>query len=458
MKARLLALFLSLLLGLSACTGGTTASPAPDDDFHRFLTDVNARRRAAVEESTSWDLSPWTGDTSDEPATFTVEEIDRLLTPHDPVSSALTRAQLLEDAETAFALLKSTYGAYDYFGGDAVFLPLRDAVKDALSDAGAPDTALLAELLYNALSPVVQDGHFTVDSRSLMEGHRQTMYYVPDLYVDDPTSLDAAFLKPTVAEDGHIAYGFIALTAHPDSLPERALIGEEEVTLSWKAASPVGQNAKNPYEQTTWEGLPVLQSRAMFGQTAKANAQLARFAASGPDWAVYPAFVFDVRSNPGGSDRYVMDWFAGFAGQAAQPRRAFASRGSLAAARAFSFEQQPGSWSYFCSDGVFVENDSLIFLLQDADTASSGETAVEFLRSTDNVLILGSPTRGCALVPNNLTVYLPNSALPLYFGTGLHFTETMENRDGTGFLPDLWVDPAEAESAVLRLFAYYHLT
>ena len=65
---------------------------------------------------------------------------------------------------------------------------------------------------------------------------------------------------------------------------------------------------------------------------------------------------------------------------------------------------------------------------------------------------------GCVLVPNNTAFYLPNSGLGLYFGTGLSATEDAENRDGVGYLPDLWVEPLDARKAVFQLMEYYGLT
>lgn len=62
--------------------------------------------------------------------------------------------------------------------------------------------------------------------------------------------------------------------------------------------------------------------------------------------------------------------------------------------------------------------------------------------------MVGIPSGGCALVPNNMHFYLPNTGVELYFGTGLCLIETDENRDGVGYLPDLWVNPVEAPVAV----------
>ena len=116
-----------------------------------------------------------------------------------------------------------------------------------------------------------------------------------------------------------------------------------------------------------------------------------------------------------------------------------------------------GTWGIQMEDGRWVEREGYTFLLTDRITASSGETAVEFLHTVENTLTVGIPTSGCSLGANHIDFYLPNTGLRLYFGTGLSFNETMENRDGVGYLPDLWVNPVEAPVAVARLCGYYGL-
>ena len=66
------------------------------------------------------------------------------------------------------------------------------------------------------------------------------------------------------------------------------------------------------------------------------------------------------------------------------------------------------------------------------------------LHTVENTLVVGVNTGGCSLVPDNFTCYLPNTGLPIFFGTGLGFYETMENRDTVGYAPDLWVNPPDA--------------
>ena len=147
MKRRkwLAALWAALLLLTGCAPGPATEAEAPPPatsapvgtqtlagvDFSAFLEEANAARRAVLEDGPDLDLSPWTADFRDQNDTFTPEEMDRLTAPPEALPP-LSRAGMEEDVETLFTLLRTTYGAYTYFGGDEVFLPLKDAVRSDL--------------------------------------------------------------------------------------------------------------------------------------------------------------------------------------------------------------------------------------------------------------------------------------------------------------------------------------
>ena len=116
-----------------------------------------------------------------------------------------------------------------------------------------------------------------------------------------------------------------------------------------------------------------------------------------------------------------------------------------------------GTWQVSARPGRWVEREGITFLLTDAATASAGEDVLIDLHTAENTLVVGVNTGGCFLVPGNFTYYLPNSGLPVFFGTGLGFYETMENRDVVGYAPDLWVNPPDAMEAVARMCEYYGL-
>ena len=66
-----------------------------------------------------------------------------------------------------------------------------------------------------------------------------------------------------------------------------------------------------------------------------------------------------------------------------------------------------------------MKRDGLTLVLQDKDTASAGETAVQNARALENTLIVGSNTKGSSLTLTNFPFYLSNSGLRLIFGIEL---------------------------------------
>ena len=133
-----LALSLALLAGCAPAPEPTpepTPTPAAAVDFHTFLDAVNEKRRAVIEDGEPLDVSDWTPAFADQNTTFTDGEMELLLTPHGPEEN-LTMEQAREDVETAFTLLRTTYGAYEYFGGDQVFDGLREDALARLEERG----------------------------------------------------------------------------------------------------------------------------------------------------------------------------------------------------------------------------------------------------------------------------------------------------------------------------------
>lgn len=434
-------------------------SPSPDRevepvDFEDFLEEVNERRQAAT-EGEPLDLSAYMTDHPEQAQTYTDEELV-LLTTNRGAGEELTKEQLLADVDSCFTLLKTTYGAYDYFGGDEVFAPLMAGVKEELEALEAPTAADLENALANALAQVVRDGHFRVGTHALRDSFSQEMYYVPGLYFDDPAGRTDDYIRPTIGPDGRICYWYAALSHDGSDLPGE-LDGE---TLSWTRAGTIRSDG-TVFRTLEQSGVPVLVSRAMWaGMTSSKEKQLERLAACGGDYADAPLLVFDVMGNGGGDDGYILDWFEGWTGQYDPRRIVFARRLSQLARYAmpsYANYGEPGCWAGNAETGSWIEREGVTFVLTDKGVASSGESAVELFRTVENTLFIGGPTTGCALVPNNLAFYLPNSGLGLYFGTGLSAAEDVENRDGVGYLPDLWVEPLDARKAVFRLMEYYEM-
>lgn len=476
MKKRLLPLVLSLLL-MAGCTPPPEHSPSPTPepdptpvagmDFDAFLEEVNETRRSSLMQVSNIDLTPYTPEYADEMGTFSQEEMDRLLTPHE-LEAPLTLETAQEDVDTFFTLLRTTYGPYWYFGGDETFLPIREQVMAALEEEAEGHILLsqtLQDLLADALSPVLQDGHFTIGTRRVNQDRKMYTYYVPGLYLSDAEGLDPDYVKPTIGPEGQICYGFYALSHDGTDLPD-TLGGYD---LSWQPCTIGGRPDSMVFKETEYQGIPVLVSRRMEAATPEQEQQLEQFQSCGQDYQDVPLLCFDVRSNPGGYSTYGMEWFRGFTGAYPDRCEIFIRKyGDLAreVSRRFALEHpddspvelpEPGQWHLSVSEGTWHNREGVTFVLMDRGTASAGEDMVTNFRTVDNSLFVGTNTSGCYLGASNNTYYLPNTGLPVYMAQAVDMVGGTENRDGTGFLPDLWVNPPDALDAVARLCDYYGL-
>ncbi len=436
-----------------------TPPPLEPLDFYDFQREVNEARRALMMEEPLPDLTPFTPDYTDELGTFSAAELDVLLAERGVTEGALTPTEAREDVETLFKLLRTTYGAYSYFGGDAAFLPVRTAILAELEDGEALTAEALEEVLRRSLSPLIREGHFTIGGRHLDDDLEQSMYYVPDLYFTDTRGLDMDFVRPTIGPDGGIVYCFAALSPGGAGLPNQ--IGPYK--LGWHAAQPVTNDRSVLFEERERDGLPILVSRWMMeiSGVSEGAAQLERFSACGEEYRERPVFCVDVRANPGGSDKYGTQWFRGLMGRYPDKRGVFAEKDSdlrqKVSGGIMSKPHAEGQWACSTSEGAWADRAGTAFVLMDSGMASAGEGFVGDMRMVGNTIFVGSNTSGAYLVANNNSCYLPHSGIRVYFGTGLLLGPGGENIEGVGFLPDLWVNPVDAEDAVVRLCRYYGL-
>ncbi len=98
-----------------------------------------------------------------------------------------------------------------------------------------------------------------------------------------------------------------------------------------------------------------------------------------------------------------------------------------------------------------AENDVPVIVLMDDLCGSAGESALNYIRTLDNVLVVGSNSSGYQLCGNAYGYCLPNSGIWACFGTGLQYNFKAENVDFKGYEPDVWCDPKTALQSVLNM-------
>ena len=466
MKRILLGIMSLVLLTFAACKANeipqNTGPYGGTDGIDLFLSELQTETTRWTPEEKEEFQSYLTPETFEH--IFTLEEIQELKTERNSVIS-LSAKEAAEDVTLTFQLLAYGYGGYDYFGGDEVFLPIRDSILDKLSTMETIKTTELRNLLWEGLSPVVIDMHFAIHTSlpnpySTEREFAQHTYYVPDLYFNDPTGIDSEYVKHTIGPEGAITYGLATVCKNPDDLPDKLTIEGKEHSLEWKMAESLYHSKEEKeavFSQTTVaaEQLPVLRSYAMQGNPERLDA----FTATGTTYLKAPQLVMDIRGNLGGNDSYGHTWLKNYSFISAENKRMFANkRSNLHYIHYEPDTDSTGDWDLAALlNEIRWRKDKLLFVLIDNNTASSGETFAHLLSLGDHVIFVGCNTMGCSTVANNNSYYLPHSGIELYFGKSLCFYDTLENRDGIGIFPDLWVNPEDSLDAVVRLCKYYGL-
>lgn len=466
MKRLFLGLFSFFLFTFAACGLKETELPpygqGNKEEFEQFLTEISLQEEPWTEEEIQ------TYESYIQPKefehVFRKEEI-QALTESKKNPKTVTAQQAAEDVALTFELLSYAYGGYCYFGGDEVFLPIRDGILAELESMEKVKTEDLWRLLWNSISPVIRDRHFYIMTNQPYTTIRereyaQSTYFVRELYFDDPTGVDPQYVKRTIGPDGALTYCLAAVCQSPESLPETMTIEGTEHSLSWHLArptSPSSSEVKKIFSETTVAKgrLPVLRNYSLKGSEEKMN----KFIATGTSYKEEPLFVLDLRGNIGGNDVYARSWLKKVCNKPFSEKVIWSIKLSnyYSVVNGNFVNSHGGVWRTARSDGTPWETDNLIFVLIDDNTGSSGETFTNMLGMGKRVVLVGTNTMGCLNFGNAYSLYLPNSGIELQFGANCFFYQSLEKTEGVGYSPDLWVEPEDSLDAVVRLCNYYGL-
>lgn len=466
MKRIIIGLLCAFLPVLTACgLKGPELPPYGQGDreeFDRFLEEICPREEPWTEEEIQ------TFESYVQPKgyehVFSEEEIKELMKCNG-VPETVTVQQAAEDVTLAFELLSYAYGGYYYFGGDEVLLPIRDSILAELESMREIETKELWKLLWEPLSEIIVDEHFDIFTdpshsyKNEREYSRYT-YFVRDLYFDDPAGADSRYVKRTIGPDGALTYCLAAVCRDPAELPKTMTVEGTEHDLVWDVALSTKLSSakkKKVFEETTVAGgrLPVLRYYTFGGSEEKTD----KFVATGTAYKEKPVFVLDLKGNLGGMDTSAYYWIQNFCGELNVAKRIWATKLSTYHTAAYGgFVSSEGNgWRSGKDDGTVWETDNLVFVLVDKSTSSAGEVFANMLTMGKRVVLVGINTCGCLNFGNISQLYLPNSGIGLYFGTNCCFYQSLEQADGIGYSPDLWVEPADSLDAVVRLCNYYGL-
>jgi len=415
--------------------------------------------------------------------------------------------QGVADIEHLFKLLKYGYAGYQFFGGDEAFSKAKEnMINEVKVHNGSIASNDLNQLIVKHLS-FVQDGHFSVGkypAASYYEyfssekyeflkdakGH-YTVIHGEKYYLLFNDNLTEADLKLSINESGKVVYHLGYLSDSPGlsqtkdiTLKSRNSEIKDNLQFSRHSLERNYDQSKI-YQYNTIDSnkgeIPVIEIRSMMASSQSQTIELRQFVNHAAIVKNQGLFAIDVRGNGGGSDSYCKDWIKAYTGKATimdgnisselwtrttikgleegikvHEDESVRNESSRIINEAKNSDTYPG-WSAIDVEQQRLDNPNFIIVLMDNGVASSGESFIRLLRSMENVIFVGVNTGGVSLIGDNLLYILPHSKIPMFFGKKLSFNETLENIDGIGFQPDLWVGSSDIMDRVIKFIERYDL-
>lgn len=188
-------------------------------------------------------------------------------------------------------------------------------------------------------------------------------------------------------------------------------------------------------------GIPVFDIKRFYYDTEEEKLQLEAFAKSGAEYKNCPYLIFDLRMNGGGSDTYLWEFLEGLTGEQPEAPIDFLQKNSDTfveyVKEQYGMEIEPGIETYQ-SEGKMISCGQKIYILIDRYVSSSGESAIANLKAIEGTVVLGENSGGRYFSGNCIDIFLPNTGLSLYYGTGRVLYNGTQNIDELGgFAPDI---------------------
>ena len=186
------------------------------------------------------------------------------------------------------------------------------------------------------------------------------------------------------------------------------------------------RNFKEAYDYAIkygeFEGIPLIDCKKFYHNTEEEKVQLNEFASHAEDYKNDEPLIIDLRDNAGGSTIYIYDFLCNLMGcEVGYTLKAILKYSPLFLEYLKMINVEPDNEK----EVEIIEetweptpNKKPIFVLFNEFSASASEEGIAYLRNIENVTTVGTHTAGCTSCGNCMKIYLPNSHLEVYFGTG----------------------------------------
>lgn len=407
----------------------------------------------------------------------------------------ITAKEAITDVNLYFKALKSCYAPYNYYGGDEKFLKAKESVLSFIGDKNVVKVDELTESLKDSLS-FVPDGHFYIGkydfnldntyryySNSNLQIFKNDIgyyteygnvnYYIKSINGDKDVE---KYLNLSIGPSGELTYNLGVLQKYEgqaSSLVSTTFYrGKSEYIkdIELKLSNTLSENPKSSLKYTTIDDIPIISSREIPYSIGLDGIEFTQTASKIRN---SPCSILDLRGNNGGDILTALNWIKEYFGVFSDGKGLFLllygrSKNTpsyydfntfykdletlqLAEVNSYYYEHIPKTKE------KLKENPNTIFVLTDKETSSAAEFFVEHLKDFENVVVVGTNTKGTLESSNVELGYLPNSHIEFSYGNWLRLYNENFFKEYVGIKPDLWVNGKDALDLTLKLINNYNL-
>ncbi len=372
--------------------------------------------------------------------------------PHDAASG---------DVEIFFDILKYAYAGYDYYSDKVDFEKLKADIIAKIPAEGI-STDGLKETIFGMLYPHINDTHFSFIGEKNLNMKHCFIAYFSDLLLEkhdgclwvisgcdaligkefDMAEIAENLFRTLPAHDGRERFLFGICSENPvDALT----LGGKEIPLHRCKTDLYNPKDRYLYDREI-SGIPAVY-QTTYGLPGEKECE---FSDMGEKYKNVKNLIWSVLGNTGGDSRFPEKFVNALSGYANWEMACAELSSPLAGDNRESVHEKSYKIHLLTgNDPTASKFGGRLWLLQNKDVASSGESAVMYARSVKNSVSVGSATCGCGQFGDILGYHLPNSNILFCMGYKVFNMDGFE--EGKGLAPDYWLD---SDDPVIALAEY----
>ncbi len=402
----------------------------------------------------------------------------------------------LKDVDFLFRVLLHSYAGYNLQGGHEIFTAARKSIEKEI-EKKQQEFWFFSYLSVDAFRNIlienfsfIDDGHFFIHGHRYFQQKRMFLgkemefkrcqkgffyekggqtFHLKKVGADKPDD----YMKLSINQRGELVYrlGFLLPEEEEQELIITLINGgdvlEKKVTLS-----PARRETYEPliFKEDEVDGIPIIVNRNLV-YIEENMQELDAFNRTARMITEEKVAILDLRGHEGGMIRPAREWIAHYSRRwipnfyiFSNLRTSTAHVAKVRTARTFGlgepqnqrFEPYIENWNVIKNlTPRIVENEGCLIVLIDTETSSAGEQFARLLHQLENVIIIGSNTAGKKTIGGTVVYSLPHSATLVAWGTALYLDPDLTIREGTGYLPDLWVHPEDALELAVKFINNY---